>query len=237
MKRVIRRSVFETNSSSSHSVTFKYKTDDDYNKYAYAVGKTKITDNEQKIAFLLSACHQSMDDSLRAIVNWIKEFNIELDYDVNEWIYDVFSVYDDDDFFNDINECTAITDDILRKTLSPTIQLSGEETREDLLELFIKDGPFSVDIGRVRTYTQAYDTVLGVYSKFTGRRMDKIERTIFNRFGTEFPLCRKFFKEGNFDDCNCGCINLVTNGIGLGKLTEDLLNDKVSMFICESYHY
>lgn len=237
MKKVIRRSVFETNSSSSHSVTYRRKTDDDYEIYEKRT--YKCTDNDRKIAFLISACDIAMMPLLREISNWVAKFNIKTDKNFIGWIEHNFSCQNEEELFERLKAYSDITEEVIKNTIGPYYEFSGKENRDELLQIFIDEWHIPEELMSTSIYIDWQKRIMQTYAQFLNTTAEEVQNYFDAKFGDEYPICECFFDEGPLESCNCGIEEVlwqVENEYkDIEELTLAVLNDELSIFADEWY--
>lgn len=252
MKKVVRKGVFETNSSSAHAFAFVKKSADMYPKYENENKITKITDNEDKILVILSAFDLARKNAKNTFMNWLNE--------------DVGGRFDDYEVaYNFADEVCKLADyEKIAELLKSTPEL-GEEfllsqpfsdiwniTYEDPYLSLVHEEFFKGNIiGTKDTveFTKCIEKVIDAYAQYLNEDRSKVEERIEdNRYSRDDCLAECLFEEGEMDDCNCGIDDFISEWAkshsletlediteNTKKLVLDLMNDELCIFQAEAY--
>lgn len=236
MKKVVRKSVFETNSSSAHAFAFINKKNEHYS--AYESKLSKVTDDFHKLMVVIASCDVNLKDSIQYFADWLMD-NVDggnkLDYrESRELAWDIMENGDEESIAEALKNNPSISDESIIEALDSDYK---ERCGENIYLAFIRD---NWDLCTFLDYWKIRKEAKEFYIKTKGA-FDKKQSEIVNLKGYRYDdcICDDFFYDGALVECNCDIESLADKIPGeypnADALMTALFNDELSIFYMERY--
>lgn len=225
MKTVIRNSTFETNSSSSHAITFKTKEDSQFELYQKRLREIKY--NDERLHILVGACQLKMQESFYELSDvFYKKVDIyEIEYT------NVTAALKESENKNEfIDKCKNV------KEMEYVIPKASRLLRHDPYARFVNRHKLFDNYFKFKEYR---DEVIKAFAKIEGMTPKNVvdEYDLDNMRGE--PICTRLFNRNPLGDCNCGVesvFNLIeTKYANMTDLANAIFNEELTLFTCESW--
>lgn len=236
MKRVVRKGVFETNSSSAHAFAFLKKNDEKFK--AYEKKLTMVTDDFDKLRVVVASCDMNLKESIRYFVDWLADNlngGTECDYyEAREKAWDILEHGDEKSIADAMRNDPSISDESIINLLDSDYK---ERYGEDIYLAFIRN---DYDLCNFLDYWNIRKEAKEFYVKTKGD-FTKEQADIMDIKGYRYEdcICDDFFFDGALVECNCDIETLVDliplRYPSVSELMTALFNDELTIFYTEDY--
>ena len=237
MKKVIRKGVFETNSSSAHAFAFINKNDKDFDRYEKKL--SKVIGDFEKVKVVVSSCDRCLQDPIRLFINWLDgslpdEKHLDW-YECYDLACDILELGDYDKIVDALKKCDLITEDMIINSLDSDYKdVYGDE---DPYLVFAKtDDGISSFVEYWQYRKQAIEFYKKSQKSVNSKELDELE---MNAYRDDYCICEDLFFDGALVECNCEIEDLVDKipceYPTMDALMTALFNDELSIFCMEDY--
>lgn len=234
MKTVIRKSTFETNSSSAHAFTFREPSD---SKLELCKQKlVEVTEPFDKLLVLVGACQLVIENSRIFLVRWFEHLTNDYDY-ARALVNQIVKLDNLDKIAQSIEENPKINKDAL----------ASEKKKYDKIKSKLDCNFYQwlvaqrSDLLTILNSKSYIDDAINAYVNVTKEPLNTVINKIKNNSDkSSDPVCRMLFDESPLEECNCGLDDYIseigTKYKSMTELANKIFNNELIVFKCEAWY-
>lgn len=252
MKVVVRKGVFETNSSSAHAFAFVKKSYEKYSDYENDKRVLKLTENEDKMLVLLAGFELAVKNARNSLVMWLENDVGGVfadDQTAEDFTDEVLSLGDYDKIVDLLKSRSEFDDDFILTQLGEDFVYLYKDPYQALVhECFTEN---YVGINETINLNFCKEKAIESYARFINKDLDEVINSLeSNRYSKEDCYAECLFEESAMEDCGCGVDDFVRDWSSCCDFTDldnvtknvealvsDLMNDNLSIFQTEAYGF